>query len=109
MFRISRGEVCQRPERLLAEVGRRGCEGACLFGPVEVFYFSGFSFLPTERPVGLVLTRARVDEAVSRYFAQNGLEDYWRHHTGHAPHILSPRPGQPGVRGVAHHGRLTTP
>ncbi|MDI6824472.1 MAG: Xaa-Pro peptidase family protein [Bacillota bacterium] len=57
MFRISRGEVCQRRERLLAEVGRRGCEGACLFGPVEVFYFSGFSFLPTERPVVLVVTR----------------------------------------------------
>lgn len=29
-----------------------------------------------------------VDEAVNHYFAENGLQDYWRHHTGHAKSTL---------------------
>jgi len=56
VLRISREEVARRRERLLEEAAREGCQGACMFGPVEVFYFSGFSFLPTERPVVLVVT-----------------------------------------------------
>ncbi|MDI6893980.1 MAG: Xaa-Pro peptidase family protein [Bacillota bacterium] len=56
MLRINREEVVRRRERLLEEAARAGCRGVCLFGAVEVFYFSGFSFLPTERPVVLVVT-----------------------------------------------------
>jgi len=58
VWRISREEIARRKERLLEEVDRAGCHAACLFGPVEVFYFSGFSFMPTERPVVLVVTPA---------------------------------------------------
>jgi Xaa-Pro aminopeptidase len=29
-----------------------------------------------------------VDEAVNQFFVENGLQDYWRHHTGHAKSTL---------------------
>lgn len=29
-----------------------------------------------------------VDEAVNQFFAENGLQEYWRHHTGHAKSTL---------------------
>ncbi|HEV8353779.1 MAG TPA: Xaa-Pro peptidase family protein [bacterium] len=54
----SRAELAARRERLLAELAGMGAPVACLFAPLYVLYLTGFAFIPTERPLALVLTAA---------------------------------------------------
>jgi Xaa-Pro dipeptidase len=53
-----------RCEALLERVGGEGLSGVVLFDPYYVLYYGGFAFVPTERPMALVLgadgTRALV-------------------------------------------------
>jgi Xaa-Pro dipeptidase len=44
-----------RREALLGSIARDGLAGVVLFDPTYVLYYSGFSFIPTERPIALVL------------------------------------------------------
>ncbi len=52
-----------RTEQLLAVVRERGLGGAVLFDNYYILYFSGFAFVPTERPVAFVLN-ARGERAL---------------------------------------------
>jgi len=50
---ISETELADRRSRLLAGHGGTA-DAAVLFGAASIFYLSGFSFIPTERPIALI-------------------------------------------------------
>jgi Xaa-Pro aminopeptidase len=52
---VSPDEHAARCEALLAEARGAGLAGVVLFDPYYVLYYAGFAFVPTERPVALVL------------------------------------------------------
>jgi Xaa-Pro dipeptidase len=53
--RITEEELAQRRETFAAALQERGLSGAVLFDPQYVFYYSGFYFIPTERPIAFAL------------------------------------------------------
>jgi Xaa-Pro aminopeptidase len=71
--RISEEEHAARRERLTEELQRRGLGGAVLFDPHHVLYYTGFAFVPTERPIafavaaggrgGMLVPRLEVEHA----------------------------------------------
>jgi Xaa-Pro dipeptidase len=56
IFEPSRAELAARRERVLAEMAAMRAPVACLFSPLYVLYLTGFAFIPTERPLALVMT-----------------------------------------------------
>jgi Xaa-Pro aminopeptidase len=54
-MRITEQEFAQRRETLASALQARGLSGAVLFDPQYVFYYSGFYFIPTERPIAFAL------------------------------------------------------
>ena len=48
-------EYAERARRLAEELRRRGLDGAVLFDGTYVLYYTGFAFVPTERPTALVV------------------------------------------------------
>jgi Xaa-Pro aminopeptidase len=52
---IPRAEFEQRTERLLHHIREERLSGAVLFDASYILYFTGFAFIPTERPIALVL------------------------------------------------------
>ncbi|MFN2146695.1 MAG: M24 family metallopeptidase, partial [Anaerolineales bacterium] len=52
---ITQSEYQTRAERLLAEIQRLGLNGATLFDRDYILYYTGFAFIPTERPIGFVI------------------------------------------------------
>lgn len=54
-LRISVAELRQRRAKVLREVEGRGMGAMVLFNSTSVFYLTGFSLIPTERPACLVL------------------------------------------------------
>lgn len=53
---ISAEEFQQRREKFLSKLSSEGLSGAVLFSPISIFYLVGFHFIPTERPMALILT-----------------------------------------------------
>jgi Xaa-Pro aminopeptidase len=53
---ISRSEFHARRERLLTHVRARGHFGAVIFDSYYILYFTGFAFIPTERPIAFILS-----------------------------------------------------
>ena len=53
---ITASEYAKRRETLLARLG--DAQGFVWWGSAPIFYLSGFSFVPTERPIALLLSRA---------------------------------------------------
>jgi Xaa-Pro aminopeptidase len=54
-MRISEAEYSERRETFAARLEERGLAGAVLFDPHYVHYYSGFFFIPTERPIAFAL------------------------------------------------------
>lgn len=54
-MRISPAEHEARCRALLASIGDKSLSGIVLFDAVNILYFTGFAFIPTERPIALVL------------------------------------------------------
>jgi Xaa-Pro aminopeptidase len=52
---IASSEHTARCETLLAEAQAAGLSGIVLFDAYYILYYVGFAFVPTERPVALVL------------------------------------------------------
>jgi Xaa-Pro dipeptidase len=52
---ITSEEHRERCDRLLETAGADGLGGIVLFDPYYVLYYTGFAFVPTERPIALVL------------------------------------------------------
>lgn len=55
-LQISREEIGSRQSRLASALRQQGFEGMCVFGPAHIFYLTGFAFIPTERPIGLIVS-----------------------------------------------------
>jgi Xaa-Pro dipeptidase len=53
---ISVGEFKSRRRRFLQLLADEHLAGAVLFSPTSIFYLCGFHFIPTERPMALVIT-----------------------------------------------------
>ena len=53
---ISREEFAARADRLAAHLVEAGLSGAVLFDNYYVLYYSGFAFIPTERPIAFVVS-----------------------------------------------------
>ena len=58
LWRISDGELARRRRRVLAELSERGAAAFLSYNPTSIFYLTNFHFIPTERPIALVLTEA---------------------------------------------------
>jgi Xaa-Pro aminopeptidase len=52
---ITSAEFQSRAERLLEHVRAQGLSGVVLFDNYYILYFSGFAFIPTERPIAFVM------------------------------------------------------
>jgi Xaa-Pro aminopeptidase len=78
--KITEDEFAGRRSRLAEELERRGLDGAVLFDPHHILYYSGFAFVPTERPIafalagdgrgGMLVPRLEVEHAQSRAAVQ---------------------------------------
>jgi Xaa-Pro dipeptidase len=52
---IPASELKTRRERLLRHIRSRGLSGAVLYESYYILYFTGFAFIPTERPIAFVM------------------------------------------------------
>ncbi len=55
---IAPAEFAERRGRLLERVRAAGAHGVVLWDPQRVLYFTGFAYIPTERPIGFVMNAA---------------------------------------------------
>jgi len=60
LLRISEEELSARRHALLERLEPQGASVAVLFGPTAIFYLTGFSFIPTERPLAVAFSADRV-------------------------------------------------
>ena len=56
-MRIAAAEFASRRNALAAKLEERSLAGCVLFETHYVTYYTGFSFIPTERPIAFVLVR----------------------------------------------------
>lgn len=56
-LRIPEEEFRQRIQRLQEHLEREGLTGAVLFDSSYILYYTGFAFIPTERPIAFLLNR----------------------------------------------------
>ena len=56
-FRISPEEFKRRTDAVLEEMKKKDMKGFLFWSSVSIFYLSGFAFIPTERPLCLILSR----------------------------------------------------
>ena len=54
-LQISAEELSERRKRFVTRLAGEGMAGAVIFDPASVFYFTNFAFIPTERPIALVM------------------------------------------------------
>ena len=79
-MKITAEEFATRRETLAARLRERGLSGAVLFDPHYVSYYTGFAFIPTERPIafalaadergGMLVPRLEVEHAQANAAAQ---------------------------------------
>ena len=50
-----RGDNAMAPFDLAQQLGERGLAGAVLFDEKRVLYYTGFAFIPTERPIAFAI------------------------------------------------------
>jgi len=94
-LRISDAEHKQRCERLLEYIQRENLSGITLFDRDYILYYTGFAFIPTERPIGFVMNsrgeRAMFVPRLELEHAQsNALIDHVAHYREYPdkPHPL---------------------
>ncbi len=56
-MKISAEEHRQRCEKLLMHLHAEGLNGVVLFDRQYVLYYTGFAFIPTERPMAFVMNK----------------------------------------------------
>ena len=59
--RITEEEFAARRSAFAATLAERGLDGAVLFDPQYVHYYTGFFFIPTERPIAFALASGGLD------------------------------------------------
>src|SRR5919198_5336562 len=60
---IAPAEFASRADRLLEHIRAQSLSGIVLFDNAYILYFTGFAFIPTERPIAFVMN-ARGDQAM---------------------------------------------
>ena len=60
-IRLTDAEFVRRRRAAAREMSARNLDVLCLFSPTQVFYLTGFPFLATERPIGVVFDPGRDD------------------------------------------------
>jgi len=90
---VSKTELLRRRRLLLSELEKLNLDGACLFSPHYVFYFSGFAFIATERPIALVID----GEGKSTLFIPLLEQEHAQEHQIVADQVLT-YPEYPGQR-----------
>src|ERR1700693_1724991 len=104
-IRIPRAEFQARAEKLLAHVRHEKLSGVVLFDNFHILYYSGFAFIPTERPIawllnstgeqGMYVPRLELEHAQANI--HDGRVDYYLEY----PDIPHPMQGfQKMLRGV---------
>lgn len=73
-LRIDAAELAERRRRLFTELSGDDVGAILLFGPTSILYLTGFYFLPTERPLGVVLTPERIVAVVPRLELEHAQE-----------------------------------
>lgn len=56
-IQITEREYLERAEKLLAQLEAQNLSGAVLFDNYYILYYTGFAFIPTERPIAFVMNR----------------------------------------------------
>ena len=74
---IGEGEYRERIERVRGELERRGLDALLLTNPRHIFYLTGFTHIPTERPALLLVPR----EGEIAFLGPLLEEDHLRHQT----------------------------
>lgn len=97
-IRISSGEYNQRVSRLVDHLNSDDLSGVVLFDNVYILYYSGFAFIPTERPIafilnsvgetGLFVPRLEVEHAQGNSRIQRVFQYPEYPHKTHPMHIL---------------------
>ncbi len=73
---ISDREYERRKERLLEIVKERGGSGAIVISPSSVYYFSGFRFIPTERPIAFLMNSSGESAIFCPYLEEEHAKRY---------------------------------
>jgi Xaa-Pro aminopeptidase len=81
---ITQSEYQARAEKLLAEVQKQGLNGVALFDRDYILYYTGFAFIPTERPIGFVMnTKGERGLFVPRLEAEHAKANAMIDHVAH--------------------------
>ncbi len=107
-LQITRAEFRARAERLLECIRAQKLSGVVLFDSAYVQYFSGFAFIPTERPIAFVMN-ARGEQAMfvpqlelEHARAQTGIERVEHYveypYTPHPAHVLASLLADMGIK-----------
>ncbi len=59
-LRISSDELAARRDALLVRLHPEDVAAVVIFGPTAIFWLTGFSFIPTERPLAMIFNRDRL-------------------------------------------------
>jgi Xaa-Pro aminopeptidase len=116
-IQIPRTEYDLRADRLVDYLKSNGLSGAVLFDNFYILYYTGFAFIPTERPIALVLNvageramfvpRLEVEHARSNAFAER-VDHYIEYpHDPHPMEIFKRTLAELGIRdkiGADHDG-----
>ncbi len=108
-LRISDDEHRQRCDRLLEHVEAAGLRGVVLFDRSYILYYTGFAFIPTERPMALVINSRgerglfvpRLEVEHARASALVDRVDHYLEYPGdlHPMQVLARMLGEMGIRG----------
>lgn len=92
-IRISRPEFADRRRALAAYLQAQNLGGAVLFDNSNILYFSGFAFIPTERPIALVMTaEAEAAMFVPRLEVEHARAETGLERVGHYDEYPGDRP-----------------
>ena len=58
-IQLSNEEFARRRARIAKEMADRKLDALCLFSSTQIFYLTGFAFLATERPIGVIFVPGR--------------------------------------------------
>ncbi|MBS3788507.1 aminopeptidase P family protein [Candidatus Bipolaricaulota bacterium] len=76
LLQTSNKELKRRNEKAKRILSEKDLEGFCLFSPTYIFYFTGFSFIATERPIALLFNSEKdVMELVVPALEKDHVED----------------------------------
>lgn len=108
-LKISDAEHRSRCERLLAHIQSGELDGVVLFDSKYILYYTGFAFIPTERPIAFVMNRKGeralfVPRLELEHAQANALVDRVDHYLEypddpHPAHVLARMVGDMGLKG----------